>query len=65
MIFNTNESLFLGAFPIGSATLIDSALILNQTYHFAGNGFIYALWAFWWADLLLSFTTAFGMIYVM
>ncbi|KAF6760330.1 voltage-dependent anion channel [Ephemerocybe angulata] len=65
MLFDPGEALFIGAFPIGTANLIDSALIMNQTYHFGGKGFMYSLWAFWWFDLGVSYLTAFEMIYVM
>jgi len=65
MLFNPGESLFLGGFAIGTATLIDAALIVNQTYQFGGSAFTWILWGFWWFDLVISYTTAFGMIYIM
>lgn len=65
MISHPAQSLFVGAFPMGAATLINSALSANQAWSFAGSGFLYILWAFWWLDLILSFVCAFGMLYVM
>jgi tellurite resistance protein TehA-like permease len=50
---------------MGAATLINSALTINQTYSFAGPGFLYTLWAFWWLDCTVSLFTAVGMIFVM
>lgn len=50
---------------MGAATLINSALTANQQWSFSGTGFLYALWAFWWADLALSWLCAFGMLYAM
>ncbi|KNZ80517.1 Sulfite efflux pump SSU1 [Termitomyces sp. J132] len=65
MISHPAQSLFVGAFPMGATTLINSALTANQAWAFAGTGFLYTLWAFWWLDLTLSFLCAFGMLYVM
>ena len=64
-LFNTTESLFIGGFPIGTAMLIDAALILHRTYHLGGRGVLYFLWGCWWLNLFIAFVTAFGMIYVM
>ncbi|KAF9461280.1 voltage-dependent anion channel [Collybia nuda] len=47
MISHPAQSLFVGAFAMGAATLINSALIANQLWSFGGTGFLYALWAFW------------------
>ncbi|TFK44680.1 voltage-dependent anion channel [Crucibulum laeve] len=65
MLLNPSEGLFVGAFPIGAASLIDMALIINQNWGFKRKGFIFTLWGFWWIDLGISFITAFGMIYTM
>lgn len=65
MLLDPSEALFLGAVPVGVATLIDGALIMNQTYSFGGRGFTYSLWGFWWFALALSYLTAFGMIYIL
>ncbi|KAJ6630992.1 voltage-dependent anion channel [Mycena sp. CBHHK59/15] len=65
MLGHSTQSLFIGAFPMGAATLINIALVANQSYSFAGPGFLYTLWAFWWLDTAISLLTAFGMISVM
>jgi tellurite resistance protein TehA-like permease len=65
VVFNTTESLFVGGLPIGTATLIDAALVLNQTYGVGGKGLVFFLWVCWWLALGAAFVTAFGMIYVM
>ncbi|RDB16951.1 Sulfite efflux pump SSU1 [Hypsizygus marmoreus] len=65
MLSHPAQSLFVGAFPMGAATLINSALTANQSWGFSGTGFLYTLWAFWWLDLWLSFFCAFGMLYAM
>ncbi|KAF8207144.1 voltage-dependent anion channel [Mycena galopus ATCC 62051] len=65
MLRHPSQSLFIGAFPMGAATLINTALTINQSYSFAGLGFLYALWAFWWLDCAISLFTAIGMIMIM
>jgi tellurite resistance protein TehA-like permease len=65
MISHPAQSLFVGAFAMGAATLINSALTANQSWSFGGTGFLYALWGLWWLDLAVSFFTAFGMLYAM
>ncbi|KAJ6617489.1 voltage-dependent anion channel [Mycena sp. CBHHK59/15] len=47
MLGHSTQSLFIGTFPMGAATLINIALVANQSYSFAGPGFLYTLWAFW------------------
>ncbi|KAJ7116390.1 voltage-dependent anion channel [Mycena epipterygia] len=65
MLRHPTQSLFIGAFAMGAATLINIALVAHQSYSFAGPGFLYTLWAFWWLDSAISLLTAVGMIYVM
>ncbi|KAJ7510415.1 voltage-dependent anion channel [Mycena galericulata] len=65
MLRDPTQSLFIGAFAMGAATLINSALAAHQSYSFAGHGFLYTLWAFWWLDCAVSLLTAVGMIHVM
>ncbi|KAF8997918.1 voltage-dependent anion channel [Cyathus striatus] len=64
-LLNPTESLFVGAFPIGAASLIDESIIIHRSWSFGGKGFLYALWSFWWLDLGISFLTAFGLLYAM
>jgi len=65
MLYDPGEGLFVGAFPIGSASLMDMGIIVNQRWHFGGNGFLYTMWGFWWLILAVSYGTAFGMLYVL
>ncbi|KAJ7678495.1 voltage-dependent anion channel [Mycena rosella] len=65
MLRHQTQSLFIGAFPMGAATLINIALVAHQSYSFAGPGFLYFLWALWWLVSAISLLTAVGMIYVM
>lgn len=59
------DGLFVGAFAMGAATLINSAVVVNTVWDFGGTAFLYALWGFWWADLAVSVLTNFGMLYSM
>ncbi|KAJ6629293.1 voltage-dependent anion channel-domain-containing protein [Mycena sp. CBHHK59/15] len=43
MLGHSTQSLFIGTFPMGAATLINIALVANQSYSFAGPGFLYTL----------------------
>ncbi|KAH9931135.1 voltage-dependent anion channel [Epithele typhae] len=65
MIKHPHQSLFIGCFPMGAATLINSALNLNQDWGFGGRYLLWTLWGFWWLDSLVSAMCAFGMLYVM
>lgn len=47
------------------ATLINGAAFIYHDSGFGGPPFLYFIWAFWWLDLVLSFLSAFGMIYFM
>ncbi|KAJ6487791.1 voltage-dependent anion channel [Mycena sanguinolenta] len=46
MLQHPAQSLFISTFPMGAATLINTALAINQKYSFSGLGFLYALWHF-------------------
>ncbi|KAH9839411.1 voltage-dependent anion channel-domain-containing protein [Rhodofomes roseus] len=65
MLSHTSQSLYIGCFPMGAATLINSALALNQNWGFGGKGFLYFLWGCWWLDSAFSYLVAFGMLYTM
>ncbi|KAJ7220047.1 voltage-dependent anion channel [Mycena pura] len=65
MLNHPSQSLFIGAFAMGAATLINTALAIYQSYSFAGPAFLYTLWAFWWLDAAISLLTTVGMLNVM
>lgn len=68
MIAHPAQSLFMGCFPMGAATLINAALNVHNDWHSGGtgtSGFLWALWGFWWLDSICSYIIAFGMIYAM
>jgi len=50
---------------MGAATLINSCVTASQSWHFSTPGFVYALWGFWWLDLMISYLCAFGMLFTM
>lgn len=65
MLAHPAQSMFLGAFPMGAATLINSALILYQDWNWGQTGFLYAIWGFYLLDSAISYLVCFGMIYTM
>ncbi|KAI1793468.1 voltage-dependent anion channel, partial [Ganoderma leucocontextum] len=65
MIKDPTQSLFVGCFPMGAVTLINSALNINQDWGFGDTGFLWTLWGFWWLDSLAAYVIAFSMIYTM
>jgi len=65
MLSHPAQSLFIGCFPMGAATLINASLAINQDWGFGGRGFLYTLWGFWWLDSAVSYAVAFGMVYTM
>ncbi|KAF7327475.1 hypothetical protein MKEN_00325900 [Mycena kentingensis (nom. inval.)] len=66
MLRHPTQSMFIGGFPMGAATLINIALVAHQSYGFSPrSGFLYALWGFWWLDALVSVAIAVGMLGVM
>ncbi|EKM54267.1 uncharacterized protein PHACADRAFT_258005 [Phanerochaete carnosa HHB-10118-sp] len=68
MMSHPAQSLFIGCFPMGAATLINSGLNIHNDWHSGGTGtnsFLWALWGFWWLDSICSYVIAFGMIYAM
>ncbi|KAI0743597.1 voltage-dependent anion channel [Daedaleopsis nitida] len=65
MIRHPAQSLFIGCFPMGAATLINSGLNINQDWGFGGTPFLWTLWGFWWLDSAVSYIVAFGMLYAM
>lgn len=81
MLRHPAQSLFVGAIPMGFATLINIALVsdtrlgtpsriqlaqdMNQETGIGGLGFLYFLWGCWWVDSIVSVLCAFGMVYTM
>ncbi|KAI0759060.1 voltage-dependent anion channel [Fomes fomentarius] len=65
MIAHPAQSLFIGCFPMGAATLINAALNVYQDWGFGGSAFLWTLWGLWWLDAAVSFLIIFGMLYVM
>ena len=66
MINHPVQSLFLGTYPMGAATLINIAVsLIYEDYGFGGKPFLYLLWAFWWLDVVISLFCAFALVHVM
>ncbi|KAF7292763.1 hypothetical protein MIND_01174800 [Mycena indigotica] len=67
MLRHPIQSLFISAMPMAGCSLINIALVAHQKYGFSNHSraFLYALWAFWWLDVVISVVIAFGMLHVM
>ncbi|TBU49463.1 voltage-dependent anion channel-domain-containing protein [Dichomitus squalens] len=65
-IYHPTQSLFLGTYPMGAATLINVAVgVIYTEDGFGGKPFLYTLWAFWWVDVALSVMSAYGIVHIM
>jgi len=66
MIRHPVQSLYLGTFPMGAATLINMSVSLVYTqFGFGGTTFLYAIWYLWWCDVAISLLCCWGMVHVM
>ncbi|KZT10620.1 uncharacterized protein LAESUDRAFT_671957 [Laetiporus sulphureus 93-53] len=66
MLRHPVQSLFLGTYPMGLATILNvAAALVSVEYRFGGNAFLYFVWACWWFDVVLSFTCAFPLMHIM
>ncbi|KAG8729648.1 Plasma membrane sulfite pump involved in sulfite metabolism [Ceratobasidium sp. 428] len=63
MYIHPVQSLYLGCFTMGFATIINAALNVYQGYGLGGQPFLYCLWALWWFDSALSLMIYFLMLY--
>ncbi|OAQ63154.1 C4-dicarboxylate transporter/malic acid transport protein [Pochonia chlamydosporia 170] len=61
MISHPGQSLFLGCFPMGFATIINMMIFCCKQW---GDWLVYLAWAFWWIDVLLSMATAITMPFI-
>ncbi|KAJ6444435.1 C4-dicarboxylate transporter/malic acid transport protein [Purpureocillium lavendulum] len=61
MISHPGQSLFLGCFPMGFATIINMMIFCCSQW---GDWLIYLAWAFWWIDVLLSMATCITMPFI-
>lgn len=66
MIRHPVQSLYLGCFPMGFATILIAAVgVVYEYFEFGGEGFLYALWGLWWLDVGVSLVTCFGQLHIM
>ncbi|KAF4983667.1 hypothetical protein FZEAL_973 [Fusarium zealandicum] len=61
MLSHPGQSLFLGCFPMGFATIIIMMVFCCTQW---GDWVIYLAWAFWWVDVWLSIATCISMLFV-
>ncbi|KAI8972220.1 voltage-dependent anion channel [Trametes punicea] len=66
MIHHPVQSLFIGTYPMGAATLLNIAVgFFYEKYGFGGKGFLYTMWGLWWLDVILSIGCAFELVHIM
>ncbi|OCH83849.1 hypothetical protein OBBRIDRAFT_786857 [Obba rivulosa] len=65
MLSDPTQSLYIGCFPMGAATLVNAALAFNQLWGVGGRRFLYVLWGLWWLDTVIALMVAFGMVCTM
>lgn len=63
MIRHPHQSLFLGIFPIGLATLINMIVFICVPAW--GEGMVTSARVFWWIDSVMAITVRFHMTFVM
>lgn len=61
MLEHPGQSLFLGCFPMGFATIINMMIFSCQHW---GSWLVHLAWAFWWVDVLLSMATCITMPFI-
>ncbi|KAI0266766.1 voltage-dependent anion channel-domain-containing protein [Gloeopeniophorella convolvens] len=66
MLRHPTQSLFLGTFPMGAVTLINTAVnVIHGAYGYGGRGYLYAIWGLWWLDVAVSILCTWGIVHVM
>jgi tellurite resistance protein TehA-like permease len=63
MIRHPQQSLFLGAFPVGLATIIDMVVLVCVPAW--GQGMVTLAWVLWWIDGVIALVVCFHMSFVM
>ena len=58
-----HQSLFVAAFPVGLATLINMTVLVCAPAW--GHGWATFAWVLWWIDSVLALATCFHLTYVM
>ncbi|KAF3767760.1 putative C4-dicarboxylate transporter/malic acid transport protein [Cryphonectria parasitica EP155] len=58
MVNHAGQSLFLGTFPMGLATIINMIVFSCSQW---GDGVVYFAWALWWLDVVLSLACCISM----
>ncbi|KAI0755547.1 voltage-dependent anion channel [Fomes fomentarius] len=66
MMKHPTQSLYIGTYPMGGATLITVAAgFIYEQYGFGGKTFLYIIWAIWWLDVFVSLLCAFVLVHLM
>ena len=62
MLFHSQQSLFLGTFPMGMATIVNMMVYVIVPH--GGQGWVYAVFALWIVNVVISWGTTIGMPFV-
>ena len=66
MLRHPVQSLYLGAMPMGFATMISAAVgVIYQSLGWGGVRFLYTLWGLWWVTIVVSIVVFFGELHIM
>ncbi|KAI6035794.1 voltage-dependent anion channel [Pisolithus marmoratus] len=65
MIHHPVQSLYLGAFPMGAATLLSVATLAVRKTFGLGRPFVYTIWVLWWVDVIISVSCFCGTLHIM
>ncbi|GHJ86518.1 hypothetical protein NliqN6_2920 [Naganishia liquefaciens] len=68
MLFHPQQSLFLGTFPMGFATIVNMVAFLTldpPTNDLRTKSFERFTWGIWWIDVILAAIIGIGMLFVM
>ena len=66
MLRHPSQSLFLGCYPMGAATLINVGVgLFYEEYGLGGTRFLYVLWGLWWLDVAVSVLCCWGLVHMM
>lgn len=63
VVRHPHQSLFLGTFPVGLATIVDMIVLVCVPVW--GQGLATLAWVLWWIDSVLALTICFHMSYIM
>ncbi|KAI6113240.1 voltage-dependent anion channel [Pisolithus croceorrhizus] len=65
MIHHPVQSLYLGTFPMGAATLLTVAISVFRETFDLGRPLVYTVWVLWWVDVIILLLCFCGTLHMM